>query len=39
MSHDRDFWDLLELLNPDTKKFRKAIKDFKPIIYNQFDYE
>jgi len=39
MSHDRDFWDLLELLNPDTKKFRKAIKEFKPIIYNQFDYE
>jgi predicted metal-dependent hydrolase len=39
MSHDRDFWDLLELLNPDTKKFRKAIKEFKPIIYNQFDYD
>lgn len=39
MSHDRDFWELLELLNPETKKFRKAIKEFKPIIYNQFDYE
>jgi predicted metal-dependent hydrolase len=38
MSHGREFWDLLELLNPNTKKFRKAIKDYKPVIYNQFDY-
>lgn len=39
MSHDHKFWDLLELLNPDTKKFRRDIKEFKPIIYNQFDYD
>jgi hypothetical protein len=38
MSHDSKFWELLELLNPDTKKYRKTIKQYKPIIYNQFDY-
>jgi len=38
MSHSVKFWELMELLNPKTKEYRKQIKNYKPIIYNQFDY-
>lgn len=37
MSHDNNFWGLMNEFNPDLKKLRSKIKNHKPIIYNQFD--
>lgn len=37
MSHDRSFWDYMNKLSPNVKKLRTQIKEYSPVIYNQFD--
>jgi len=37
MSHDKGFWGLMNELSPYVKKLRTEIKEYRPVIYNQFD--
>jgi predicted metal-dependent hydrolase len=37
MSHDSNFWGMMNELSPDVKRLRSEIKKYKPVIYKQFD--